>query len=213
MFTIDRDTRKSARSWITLIALTLTGACATHGANYKVVTADAEPMTANLVRIVFLRPRDRDDGSGGGPAYIRLNDERTGQLRYGGFFHVDTASGIIALMASGRYPIFGACEISIEAPAGSTVYLDVGPRLSYMIAATIGTIAGAFATPNVYGTIGETAVGVTAGTAAGSTVGSGAAIVLEGTGKRCGGPLKLELISEQSALQLLENLQWSNSIQ
>lgn len=201
------------RSSIHLFGLLLFGGCAATGPGYSDAMANAEPVPDDAVRIVFLRPRDRDDGSGGGGASIEVNQERVGALRYGRFLYADVTSGTMGLTAFGRYRVFGACEIDVTAAPGSRIYIDVGPRLSYMIAGTIGGavggVAGAAAVPNVYGSAGAAIVTGTAGVAAGSAIGTAGATTVESKGKRCRGPFKLDLIAEDDALPRLADLTWS----
>lgn len=85
-------------------------------------------------RIVFLRPGDSDDGSNGGAAPIEIDRERVGALHYGGFLFVDVKSSMTALTAFGRYRSSSVCDIDIAKTPGSIIYIDVGPRLSYMVA-------------------------------------------------------------------------------
>lgn len=201
------------RSSMHVLGFLLVGGCATPGPAYEEVMANAEPMPADAVRILFLRPRDRDDGSGGGGASIEVNQESVGALRYGGFFYVDVKSSNTDLAAFGRYRVFGACEIEVASTPGSKVYVDVGPRLSYMVAGAVGGalggLAGAAVVPNVYGSAGAAIATGTAGIAAGSAAGTAAVTTVEGKGKRCRGPYKLELIAEEEALPLLADLSWS----
>ncbi len=175
--------------------------------------ANALPVPDDAIRIIFLRPKDADDGSNGGAASIEVSQARVGALRYGGFFYVDVAPGTTALTAFGRYRALGACEIDVTAAPGSRVYIDVGPRLSYMIAGAVGGavggVAGAAAVPNVYGGAGAAVATSAAGVAAGSATGTAAATAVEGKGKRCRGPYKLELIAEDDALPRLADLTWS----
>lgn len=202
------------RSSMHLFGLLLFGGCAATGPGYSEAIANAEPVPDDAVRIVFLRPRDRDDGSGGGAASIEVNQERVGALRYGGFLYADVASGTIDLTAFGRYRAFGACEIDITTTPGSTVFVDVGPRLSYMIAGAvggaIGGVAGAAAVPDVYGSAGAAIATGTAGISAGSAAGATVGTTIEGKDKRCRGPYKLAVIAEEDALPRLTDLIWSN---
>lgn len=203
----------SLKSSMPLLALVLVGGCAAPGPGYDDVTANAGPMPEGAARLVFLRPRDGDDGSNGGAASIEVNRESVGALRYGGFFYLDINSGTTALTTFGRYRTLGACEIDIAASPGSHIYVDVGPRLSYMIASAVGGVvggvAGAAAVPNVYGSAGAAIATSTAAMAAGSTAGTVAAAAVESRGKECRGPYKLELIAEEDALPRLKDLTWS----
>lgn len=198
-----------------LCGLLLLGGCAAPGPSYEDVMANAVPMPNDTVRIVFLRPRDRDDGSNGGAASIEVNQRSVAALRYGGFFYADVASGTTALAAFGRYRMLGACEIEVTAAPGSRIYIDVGPRLSYMIAGAVGGVvggvAGAAAVPTVYGSAGATIATSTAGIAAGSATGTAAAATVESKAKRCRGPYKLDLIAEDDALPRLADLTWSGN--
>lgn len=175
--------------------------------------ASADPIAGDAVRIFFLRPRDADDGSNGGAASIEINQERVGALHYGGFFYVDVAPGSTTLASYGRYRALGACEIDIAASPRSRIYIDVGPRLSYMIAGAVGGavggVAGAAAVPSVYGGAGAAVATSAAGVATGSAAGTAAATAVESKGKRCRGPLKLELLAEEDALLRLTDLTWS----
>jgi hypothetical protein len=113
----------------------------------------------------------------------------------------------------GRYRTFGVCEIEVSATPGSKVYVDVGPRLSYMVAGaiggTVGGIAGAAAVPEVFSSAGTAIATGAAGLSAGSTAGAAAASTVEAKGKRCRGPYKLDVIAEEDALILLSGLTWS----
>ena len=204
------NTTVSSWSSTYLCGLLLVGGCAAPGPGYEDVMANAEPTPADAVRIVFLRPRDRDDGAGGGAASIEINQERVGALRYGEFLYVDVTSGTADLTTFGRYRAFGACEIDITTARGSTVYVDVGPRLSYMVAGVVGGavggVAGAAAAPNVYGSAGAAIATGTAGIAAGSAARAAASTTLEGKGKRCRGPYKPVVIAEEDALPRLAEL-------
>lgn len=196
-----------------LWGLLLLGGCAAPGPSYEDVMANALPAPDDGVRIVFLRPKDADDGSNGGAASIEVNQARVGGLRYGGFFYVDVMPGTTALASFGRYRTFGACEIDVTAPPGSRIYIDVGPRLSYMIAGAVGGavggVAGAAAVPNVYGGAGAAVATSAAGVVAGSAGGTAAATAVESAGKRCRGPYKLEPVAEEDALPRLADLTWS----
>lgn len=196
-----------------LFGVLLLVGCAQSGPRYDDVMLNAVPIPDDAVRIVFLRPTDGDDGSNGGAASIEVNQERVGGLRYGGFLYVDVTSGTTGLTAFGRYRALGACEIDIETASGSRVYVDVGPRLSYMVAGAVGGavggVVGAAAVPDVYGSAGSAIATSTAGIAAGSAAGTAAATTVEARGKRCRGPYKLELIDEEAALPLLTDLTWS----
>lgn len=209
------NTTVMLRPSIHLFGLFLFGGCVATSPGYRDVIANAEPVPDDAVRIVFLRPRDSDDGSGGGAASIEVNRKRVGALRYGGFLYADAASGMTDLTAFGRYRALGACEIDITTAPGSTVFVDVGPRLSYMIAGAvggaIGGVAGAAAVPNAYGSAVAAVAAGSAGVAAGSTAGAATATMVEGKRKRkrCRAPYKLVVIAEDDALPRLAELTWS----
>lgn len=197
-----------------LSILLLCAGCATPGPPYEDVMAKTRPVPAHAIRIVVLRPKDRDDGANGGAARVEVNHAPAGALHYGGFLYVDVASSTTVLAAFGRYRPFGACEIDITAEPGSTVYVDVGPRRSYMIAAAVGGVAGgvagAAAVPDVYGSAGSAVVTGAAGMAAGSAAGSAVATTAEARRERCRGPYQLVVMSEEDALPHLAGLTWSN---
>lgn len=110
-----------------LCGVFLLGGCAiTPGPGYEDVMARAVPMSDDAVRIVLLRPKNRDDGSSGGAASIELNQQLVAALFYGGFYYVDVPSASMALTAFGRFRAFGACEIEDSAAPGSKVYIDAG---------------------------------------------------------------------------------------
>ena len=200
-------------SSVYLCGLLLVGGCAAPGPGYEDVMANADPIADNAVRIFFLRPRDADDGSNGSAASIEVNQERVGALRYGGFFYVDAIPGPTTLTVFGRYRAFGACEIDVAASPESIIYVDVGVRMSYMVAGAIGGIvggaAGAAAVPDVYGSVGGAIASSAGGVAAGDAAGTAAATALESRGERCRGPHKLEVLSEDDALPRLADLNWS----
>lgn len=202
-----------AWSSISLFGLLLTGSCAAPGPGYEDIVATGLPVPNDTVRIVFLRPKDADDDSNGGAASIEVNQDRAGALPYGGFFYVDTAPGPTALTAFGRYRALGVCEIDVATTPGSTVFVDVSPRLSYMIAGavggTIGAATGAVAATDVYGSAVAAIAGVTAGTIAGDAAGTTAAVAAEAAGRRCRGPYQLVIIAEDDALPRLSDLTWS----
>jgi hypothetical protein len=194
----------------------LLGACAASGPSYQESAATAPPIANGAARLVLLRPKDMDDGGNGGGAVIRLNGEHAGSLRYGGFFHVDFAAGPALVMASGRYPSLGACEIQVMATAGETIYVDVGPRTSYMVASLLGSVAGGLigsaavpAPETIASAIGIEVSGNTAATLAGSVAGEAAAVSAEGRHSACNGPYQLAQLPEQRALDRLEGLGWS----
>lgn len=195
-----------------LVGIALLSACAARGPTYSEVVGDAGTVAADRARVVFLRPRDRDDG-GGAPATIFVGGTRVGALRYGGAFHVDTTPGVISVAASGRFRAFGVCEIDIEVPAGATAYIDAGPRLSYMIAAAVGGVvggaAGAAAVPDAYGSAGEAVATIGAAVGAGSAAGTAAAVGVEGRDRPCRGPIRLTPVSEATALPRASALVWS----
>jgi hypothetical protein len=199
--------------WLLLSASGFLSACAAPGPSYDDVMAGAQPLAEDTVRLVFLRPRDRDDGVGDRGAVIRVNGRGAGAVRYGGFFFMDMAPGRISLAASGPYTAFGGCEIEIDAASGTTIYVDVGPRLSYMVAGAVGSVLGgataAAVMPDVYGSAGEAVAVIGAGGAAGSAAGTAAATGAESRDRACGGPYRLTPISEESARTRLGGLVWS----
>jgi hypothetical protein len=207
------NTTSSSWSSACLCGLLMLGGCATPGPSYEDVIVNAGPIADDAVRIFFLRPRDTDDGSNGGTASIEVNQERVGALSYGGFFYVDAKSGPTTLAVFGRYRALGACEIDIAASPESVIYVDIGVRLSYMIAGAIGGIVGgaigAVAVPDVYGSVGAAIATGTAGVAAGDAAGAAAATGLESRRERCRGPYELELLAEGDALLRLTDLNWS----
>lgn len=200
------------RSSAQLVGILLFAGCAASGPGYDDVMANAEPILDDVARIVLLRPRDSDDGSNGGGASIEIDRKRVGALRYGGFLFVDVKSSTTVLTAFGRYRSFGVCEIDIATTPGSIIYIDVGPRLSYMVAgavgAVVGGVAGAAAVPNVYGSAGATIATGSAGMAAGSAVGTAAGTAVEHKGNLCRGPYMLAVIAEEDALPRLAELTW-----
>lgn len=187
--------------------------CAASGPDYEDVMANADPIGNDAVRIFLLRPRDADDGSNGGGASVEVNQTRVGTLRYGGFLYVDAEPGPTTLTVFGRYRALGACEINVSPGPRTTIYVDVGVRRSYMIAAavggTLGGLAGAAAVPDVYGSAGAAVATSTAAMATGDAAGTAASTTLEDRGERCRGPHKLELLSEADALLRLTGLNWS----
>jgi len=187
---------------------TVLSACAARGPGYQEIIADAAPTADGQTRVVFLRPKDRDDGAGGGRAVIRVDDKKTGALTYGGFFFVDLEPGIHSLMVSGRYPALGACELQFQAAGGGPVYLDIGPRMAHMIAGLVGGTIGLAVVPLDVSTVSET-MASTATIAVGSAAGSAAAETMEGQGKPCSGPYQMAILTEEEALADLGALTWS----
>ena len=188
-------------------------ACVAQGPSYQEVTA-ATPLADGETRLVFLRPKDSDDGANGGSALIHVDRETVGKLAYGGFLHVDRAPGPISIRVSGRYQTFGACEMRLDADAGDTIYVDVGPRMSYMVASLLGSVAGGLIgsavvpAPEVVSATAEVVLNTsTVADAAGSAAGQAAAIAIEGGGRdTCAGPYRLGVMSEGEALRLLQGL-------
>ncbi|KPK59342.1 MAG: hypothetical protein AMJ59_11270 [Gammaproteobacteria bacterium SG8_31] len=192
---------------LALLATALS-ACAARGPGYQEIIADAAPTDGEQTRVVFLRPKDRDDGAGGGRAVIRIDDKKTGALVYGGFFFVDLEPGIHSLMVSGRYPALGACELQFRAAGGGPVYLDIGPRVAHMIAGLVGGTIGLAVVPLDVSTVSET-MASTATIAVGSAAGSAAAETMEGQSKPCSGPYRMAYLTEEEALADLKALTWS----
>lgn len=201
-----------ATSAIVLLVATLAG-CTARGPVYQDATIEAVPLAADLTRLVFLRPKDRDDGAGGGRAVIRVNGEKAGGLAYSSFFYVDIAPGDLLLRASGPLQFLGACDLQLQATAGTTLFLDVGPRMAYMIAGSVGSLVGGalggVATSNTFGSVGEAMVVGTAAVATGAAVGEVAAVTTEAQGKKCNGPYKFAVISAADATERLHGLTWS----
>jgi hypothetical protein len=167
-------------------------ACATQGTGYVEAAAGAVPPGEGQSRLVLLRPRDKDDG-GGGAAAMRVN-------------------GPVSIIASGPILALGACEIQLELASGETVYVDVGPRMSYMVAALLGSVAGAVAVPatQAAGSVAEAMVGSVAASAAGSAAGTAVAVSAEGRSLPCRGPYQLALVPESDAREQLQGLTTSN---
>jgi len=193
-------------------------ACAARGPSYEEVISTATPLNRDDLRLVFLRPKDRDDGGNGGAATIRIDEEKVGGLAYGGFFFVDLPSGAHSLEVSGRYRTFGSCQLELTAMTGATVYVDVGPRTAYMVASLVGTVVGGAAgfavVPN--SEIGLETLPVemivnegTVALAAGSVAGEAVAVKIEGSGKPCSGPYQIVPMSEQDAVARVQGLVWS----
>jgi hypothetical protein len=142
---------------------------------------------------------------------MRVNGEPVEGLSYGEFLFVDVAAGPVSIMASGPILALGACEIQLELAAGETAYVDVGPRMSYMVAALLGSVAGAVAipAPQAAGSVAEAMVGSVAAASAGSAVGTAAAVSAEGRSLPCRGPYQLALVPESDAPDRLQGLMTS----
>ncbi len=186
-------------------------ACATPGMGYIEAAAGASPLGQGQARLVLLRPRDKDDG-GGSPAAMRVNGDSVQGLSYGEFQFVDVAAGPVSIMASGPIVVLGACELQLELAVGETLYVDVGPRMSYIVAALLGSVAGAAAipAPQAAGSAAEAMVGSVAAAAAGSAAGTAAAVSTEGRSLPCRGPYQLALVPESDARDRLQGLTMSN---
>jgi hypothetical protein len=186
-------------------------ACATQGTGYVEAAAGAVPPGEGQSRLVLLRPRDKDDG-GGGAAAMRVNGDLVQGLSYGEFLFVDVAAGPVSIIASGPILALGACEIQLELASGETVYVDVGPRMSYMVAALLGSVAGAVAVPatQAAGSVAEAMAGSVAASAAGSAAGTAVAVSAEGRSLPCRGPYQLALVPESDAREQLQGLTTSN---
>ena len=190
-------------------------ACAARGPSYPETMSKAAPLEQDQFRIVFLRPKDKDDGGNGGAATVFVDDARLGGLQYGGFFYADFPLGAHAVDVSGRYRAFGACQLQLNAAVSATVYVDVGPRKAYMVAGLVGTVVGAVAgvaaAPDTYGysTQGIASAVVPWQQMAVSSGVETAAILVEASDKPCGGPYQLVPIPETDALARLQELAWS----
>ena len=197
-----------------LLSANLTG-CAANGPRYQEVAGGMAALAPGHARLGFLRPRDHNDGSSGGRAVIHVKGEEAGGLSFGGFFYTEVVAGSVLARASGHYEVFGACEVQLRADAGETVYLDVGPRSSYMIASLLGSAlggaAGAAVVPEAVIAPGEQVIASSSSAAieAGSVAGGAAAQAIEGQGRRCNGPYLLVQVSEEVALERLQGLAWS----
>lgn len=191
---------------------TLLGACAADGPIYRDLAAEMPTLASDQARIVFMRPRDRDDAMNGGRAIIRVDGNEVGGLAYGGFFYTDLAAGPHTLTASGHYVAFGRCDLQFQANGGDMVYVDIGPRTSYMVASLVGSLVGgvlgAAAGPDVVIAPGEQVLvnSGTAAMAAGSLAGDAAGQLAAGPASPCGGPYRLDLLAEDQALGRLEAL-------
>ena len=177
-------------------------------------SAGLQPLAEDHVRVVVMRPRDGDDGANGGRAVVSIDGEWAGALAYGGYFFVDRPAGTFTVAASGRYEVLGSCELRITAQPGANVFLDLGPRLSYQLAAlagsAAGTLAGAAAVPQRVITLEQVFVNSgTAAMAAGSVAGETAAVAIVGPTGPCGGPYELEPVAEAEAPGRLAGLGWS----
>lgn len=185
----------------------LLSACATQGTGYVEAAAGAVPPGEGHARLVLRRPKDGDDGVGS-PAALRVNGDRIEGLSYGEFLSVDVETGRLSIMASGPVVALGACEIQFELAAGETAYVDVGPRMSYMVAAASGSVAGTLAipAPQAAGSATEAVVGSVAAASAGSAAGAAAAVSAEGRSRPCRGPYQLARMAESDARDRLQGL-------
>lgn len=206
-----RGRRRCVR-WLGVSTAALAACATTLGPDYE-AAVERRPLAGENVRVVILRPRDRDDGAGS-RAVIRIDGDRAGALAYGGYFFVDRPVGTFTVETLGRYAVFGTCELEITAKPGATVFLDLGPRLAYQLAglagATAGTLAGAVAVPQHVITLEQVIVNSgTAAMAAGSMAGEAAAVAVVGRTRPCGGPFQLEPLAAAAARERLEGLGWS----
>ena len=126
---------------------------------------------------------------------------------------MDRAPGPISIRVSGRYVALGACEMRLDAVAGDTIYIDVGPRRSYMVASLLGSIAGgligsaAVPAPEVVSSTAEAVLNSsTAAEAVGSTAGQATAVAVEGSHETCSGPYELAAMPEDVAVNHLQGL-------
>ena len=190
----------------TILAITATSlaaaliGCAVEGPSFTEVTASSAPVAPDQSRVVLLRRKDRYDDYSASKAAIRINNQPTGELGYGGFFFVDVPPGQVTLLASARNPGFGTCELRIPVVAGKIVYVDVAPRTEHVVAGAAGSVIGGAATAGA---------AASAASAVGSTAGGAIAEVAESSGKRCGGPFVLTQLVDADALRYLEKLAWS----
>lgn len=203
------------KAFLGIAATSVTAAlvgCAVQGPSYAEMTTSAAPVTANQSRVVLLRRKDRYDDYSASKATIRINDQKAGELGYGGFFFVDVPPGDVTLLASAQNTRFGTCELRISAVAGNTVYVDVGPRAEHVVAGLVGSVAGgAVASSGSASAASVTEAVLTdpAKTAAGSVAGGAIGEVAESSGKRCGGPYGLTQLDDADALRYLDELAWS----
>jgi hypothetical protein len=181
--------------------------CAVQGTGYVEAAANAVPPGEGQARLVLLRPRDKDDGSGSRAA-IHVNDDPTRGLAYGEFLFVDLAAGPVSIRASGPIAALGACEVQVELAPRSTAYVDVGPRMSYMVAAAAGSLLGGLVipAPQAAASVTEAMVGSVVATAAGSGAGEVVAVSAEGRALACRGPYQLALLPEAEASYRLQGL-------
>lgn len=189
------------------IFLSLLSACATQGTGYSEAAASADSLGEGQARLVLLRPKDKDDGWGSAAA-IRINGDEITGLSYGKFLFVDVPAGAVSISASGTIVALGACEIQVELAQGDTVYVDVGPRMSYLVAAAAGSLLGGLLVPapQAAASATEAVVGSVLATSAGSTAGEVAAVSVEGRSQPCRGPFQLALMPESQAQDRLQEL-------
>lgn len=206
--------RRRPIAWrLSWTAAVLAACAAPAGPGYREEAA-RQQLAGDHVRVVVMRPRDRDDGGNGGRAVVRIDGELEGAVAYGGYFFVDRPVGPFTLEASGRYATLGTCELQIEARPGATVFLDLGPRLAYQLAglagSTAGALAGAAAVPQSVITLEQVIFNSgTAAMAAGAVAGEAAAVAVVGRRRPCGGPYQLDPLAEAQALERLDGLGWS----
>ncbi len=175
--------------------------CAVQRTDYVEAAANAVPPGEGQARLVLLRPRDKDDGSGSRAA-IHVNDDLTTGLAYGEFLFVDLAAGPVSIRAAGPIAALGACEVQVELAPRSTTYVDVGPRMSYMVAAAAGSLLGGLVipAPQAAASVTEAMVGSVVATAAGSGAGAVVAVSAEGRALTCRGPYQLGSVARSRGL-------------
>jgi hypothetical protein len=179
-------------------------ACAATGPSYEEVKATAPGPTANSSRIIFLRPKDRYDDYSASPAAVLVDDEQVGRLAYGGFFFVDVEPGPVSLKVQADSAWHGVCHVEMQTKAGETVFFDVGPRTSHVVAGAVGAVIGGVLAP-----VSSSAVGTGVSVAAASTAGGEVAEAVENQRQVCAGPYGIRPLPESQALRRIADLAWS----
>jgi len=177
------------RMSLLLLAALAMAACATAPPTPRSTDVESLSPTEGLARLVFLRTHDSKLYLlRSAPVY--LDDEKTGDVPYGGWFQRDVSPAQYRVTVR-NWDSPGRCEVVIDAKADTTYYLQVDPRDENFGAFIAGDIAGAVAGANVWVAL-----------ATGMTVQAAESYV-----QACGGLFRLYPVDEASArakLALLE---------
>lgn len=133
-------------AWLLLLTAVAIASCAAGPGTPRATNPGLSPPAESLARLVFLRTQDSKLYIlRSAPVY--LDDRKIGNVGYGTWFEQEVTPARYRMTVR-NWDSPGSCEVTMEAEAGKTYYLQIDPRDENFNAFVVGDIVGTLAGGN-----------------------------------------------------------------